>query len=136
MDQARQRRSALRTVPALLSAATCALALAVLASAAGAHGQVQETPAPPDAAQLALGKSIAVRDCSSCHAIGEIGSSPLKEAPKFRELYRQFDVGDLSEALAEGIVVGHGPMPVWVYEPDEVAALVSYLKSLEPPVKP
>lgn len=135
MDQAGQRRPTLHIAAGLLSAAACAVAVVVLASAAGAHGQAQESP-PSDAAQLALGKSIAVRDCSSCHAIGDIGSSPLKAAPKFRELYKQFDVGDLSEALAEGIVVGHGPMPVWVYEPEEVAALVSYLKSLEPPAKP
>ncbi|MBI1406763.1 MAG: cytochrome c [Caulobacter sp.] len=99
-------------------------------------GQAPEAGAKIAPAQLELGKAIAIRDCSSCHAIGSFGDSPLREAPRFRDLYRQFEIEDLSEALAEGIVVGHGPMPVWVYEPEEVAALVGYLKSLEPQEKP
>lgn len=100
-----------------------------------ARGQIVDEPASTPAEMLELGHSIAARDCSTCHAVELTGNSPLPEAPRFRDLHEQFDVGDLSEALAEGIVVGHGAMPVWVYEPDEVQALVGYLKSLEPASK-
>jgi mono/diheme cytochrome c family protein len=37
----------------------------------------------------------------------------------------------LDEALAEGITVGHPDMPEFVLEPDEIAALIAYLESLE-----
>lgn len=78
-----------------------------------------------------LGRAIAERDCSTCHAIGREGNSPFEGAPRWRDLQSRFDVADLGEALAEGISVGHAAMPVRTYEPAEVAALIAYLKSLE-----
>ncbi len=78
-----------------------------------------------------LGRVIAERDCSTCHAIGRDGNSPFEGAPRWRDLQARFDVADLGEALAEGISVGHEAMPVRTYEPAEVAALIAYLKSLE-----
>lgn len=83
---------------------------------------------------FALGRAIAKRDCGGCHAVDHQGDSPLAGAPRFRDLHRRYPVEQLGEALAEGIVVGHGPMPVWVFGPQEVEALTAYLKSLEPDV--
>lgn len=106
------------------------LAVAVLA----AHGRptLAQTP-PPAAGSAALGQVIAERDCSSCHAVGRDGESPLEGAPRWRDLHQRFDVADLAESLAEGIVVGHEAMPTRAYEPADVQALVAYLKSLESP---
>jgi len=90
---------------------------------------------------LALGQAIAKRDCGGCHAVDRAGDSPLPQAPRLRELHRRYPVEQLGEALAEGIVVGHGPMPEWVLESREIEALIVYLKSLEsdapsPPSRP
>lgn len=110
--------------------------LVMMALAAAGAGRAQSSRAPDSAAtsaeQTALGAVIARRDCGGCHAIGRTGESPLAGAPRFRELYRRYPAEQLGEALAEGIVVGHGPMPERSFAPAEVEALVAYLKSLEP----
>jgi cytochrome c len=106
-----------------------AWALAACALFVGAAaGQAVPQPEP----DLASGLAIAQDKCATCHAIGLTGDSPLADAPKFRELHTRFDVADLQEALAEGIVVGHGPMPAWALSATDVRDLVGYLKSLDP----
>lgn len=90
----------------------------------------QATPQP--APDLARGQSIAQEKCAACHAIGPSGDSPLPDAPRFRDLHERFDVADLQEALAEGIIVGHGPMPAWALSATDVRDLIGYLKSLDP----
>ena len=74
-------------------------------------------------------------NCSTCHAVGRYGDSPLAIAPPFRALHESYPVEDLAEALAEGIVVGHPPMPQFQLEPDQVDDVIAYLKSLESPAQ-
>ncbi|MFA7264023.1 MAG: cytochrome c [Caulobacter sp.] len=109
------------------------LVLAAAVVAAPGRPTLAQTPAPAVADPAALGLVIADRDCSSCHAIGREGESPLEGAPRWRDLHQRFDVGDLAESLAEGIVVGHEAMPIKAYEPADLQALIAYLKSLETP---
>ena len=100
-------------------------------------GGVSLAQAPSTAvAPVEAGRIIAERDCSSCHAIGRDGDSPLEGAPRWRDLHNRFDVADLGEALAEGITVGHEAMPAKPYDPADVQALIAYLKSLESPPPP
>ncbi len=90
---------------------------------------------PPAAAAerpIERGRAIAQARCASCHAIGTKGKSPMSEAPPFRELPKRYPVEHLAEALAEGIVVGHPAMPQFVFDPPEIDALLSYLRSLAP----
>lgn len=70
--------------------------------------------------------------CADCHAVEATGDSPLAIAPPFRELYLRYDVEFLSEALVEGIVTAHPEMPEFEFDPEQAAAIVAYLKSLEP----
>lgn len=111
-----------------------ALAVAALAalSTPGLSPRAQ-TPPPVAASPVEAGRIIAERDCSSCHAVGREGDSPLEGAPRWRDLHNRFDVADLGEALAEGITVGHEAMPANPYDPADVQALIAYLKSLEAP---
>ena len=109
-----------------LFVATAVLAGALIVSAEAR----QATPQPPP--DLARGQAIAQEKCAACHAIGLTGDSPIPDAPRFRDLHERFDVADLQEALAEGIVVGHGPMPAWALSASDVRDLIGYLKSLEP----
>jgi mono/diheme cytochrome c family protein len=111
----------------LICIGLAAMALGVVPAAGGAPG----APVEPGQAQIAAGQAIAERDCSTCHAIGPVGDSPFEGAPRWRDLHDRFDVGDLGESLAEGIVVGHEAMPAKAYEPADVQALIAYLRSLE-----
>ena len=93
------------------------------------------TVAVPAAAEddlVAKGHALAEENCARCHAIGPQGESTLPIAPAFRTLSERYPVEDLEEALAEGIVSGHPAMPEFVFEPDEIAALIAYLKSVQP----
>ncbi len=79
----------------------------------------------------ALGLTLAQEWCAKCHATGRYGDSPLAIAPPFRELHKRYDVEDLAESLAEGILVGHPTMPSFRFDPDQIDNLIAYLKSLE-----
>lgn len=77
------------------------------------------------------GEAIVREHCARCHAIGTTGDSPNKEAPPFRILSENYPVDDLAESLAEGIMSGHPDMPVFVFKPDEVDAIIAYLQSIQ-----
>jgi mono/diheme cytochrome c family protein len=79
---------------------------------------------------IAAGRQIAERICARCHAIGLHGQSAHPEAPPFRQIAAKGNVENLEEALGEGIVVGHPDMPQFQFKPQEVGALIAYLKSL------
>ncbi len=77
------------------------------------------------------GKVLAQTYCGRCHAIGETGDSPFKDAPPFREVVKRYPVANLAEALAEGIVVGHDAMPEFSFSPEQIEDLLTYLDSLK-----
>lgn len=79
----------------------------------------------------AMGQKLAQEWCARCHAIGPYGASPLAIAPPFRELHLRYNVEDLAESLAEGILVGHPTMPAFRFDPDQIENFIAYLKSLE-----
>ena len=68
--------------------------------------------------------------CVACHGIGRSDASKHNAAPPFRVVARKYKVENLAEAFAEGIVVGHPDMPEFVFQPDEIAAILAYLKEL------
>ncbi len=76
------------------------------------------------------GSEIAARECSRCHAVTRVGGSPHNKAPPFRDLPRKYPVEHLAESLAEGIVVGHNDMPEFLFEPDDIEALLAYISGL------
>jgi cytochrome c len=99
-------------------------ALALLALVCGTHVSASD-------GRVARGRTLAQTNCARCHAVGRVGRSPLREAPPFRDLHTRYPVEDLAEALAEGIRTGHPGMPEFRFDPDQVDALIAYLKSLE-----
>jgi cytochrome c len=86
---------------------------------------------PSIASDPVAGQRIAEAECSKCHAIGKEGASPLPAAPPFRTFAKKWPVEDLQEALAEGMSVGHGPMPEFIFEPEEVFDLIAYLLTVQ-----
>lgn len=77
------------------------------------------------------GETLAQTHCARCHAVGSDGVSSNPKAPPFRQIERKYPVEALAEAFAEGIVTGHKDMPEFVFEPDDVTALLIFLKSIQ-----
>lgn len=97
---------------------------AVVGGIGGAHAEVS--------AAVAKGRALLEANCAKCHAIGMDGESKHKEAPPFRVVVTRYPPDNLAEALAEGLISGHPDMPEFVFEPDEVEAIATYLASLKP----
>ena len=81
--------------------------------------------------QMALGHALLEQNCGGCHAVGPSGDSPFAPAPQFRTLGERYPIEDLEEALAEGILSGHPAMPEFTFEPDQIGAIILYLKSVQ-----
>ncbi len=99
--------------------ASVVLALALVPGAAAAAGDMSD--------QAKQGQAIVRNACSSCHATELDGASRNPQAPPFREVAKRYPPEDLSEALAEGIDIGHPEMPEFVFEPDAIGAIIAYL---------
>lgn len=79
------------------------------------------------------GEVIVRENCARCHAIGQTGESANAEAPPLRVLSQSYPVESLAESLAEGIMSGHPDMPVFVFKPHDVDAIIAYLESIQVP---
>ena len=102
-----------------------AIALGALGLLASEPARAQHSPA----AQRGL--TFVRVHCAQCHAIDRVSESPLAIAPPFRSLHLKYPIESLQRPLSEGIVAGHPTMPQFRLEPDQVADVIAYLKSLE-----
>lgn len=109
-----------------LLAAAVGLALLAVPAQVGAS-----PPALSEKESIALGRSLVARNCGMCHALGRSGPSANPQAPPFRSLSARFDVEQLGEGLATGILTQHPAMPEFRFEPYEVVAIVRYLRSVQ-----
>lgn len=107
------------------------LSAVVLAAALVAPGVDAAQPTLSEPESIALGRSLAARNCGMCHALDRTGLSPNRQAPPFRSLGDRFDVELLGEGLATGILTKHPAMPEFRFEPYEVVAIVRYLRSVQ-----
>jgi cytochrome c len=77
------------------------------------------------------GSTLLAQNCSRCHATGRTGASPHHQAPAFRTLGRRYPIETLAEPLAEGLSTGHPDMPEFIFEIDDVRAILAYLESIQ-----
>jgi cytochrome c len=75
------------------------------------------------------GKRLVEQNCATCHAIGQTGESPFKEAPLFRDIYKSYDEGELEDAFNDGIVTSHPAMPDWKMTSDQAREIAAYIMS-------
>ena len=92
-------------------------------------------PAPSSAGnpQASSGRLLLEKHCAACHAVGRSDRSKHRDAPAFRTLSRSYPVAGLEESLAEGMMVGHPDMPEIEFQAEDVAAIISYLESIQEP---
>ena len=100
------------------------MVLCVLLSGIGA---VAAQMSPPEQ----RGQTFVRANCSRCHAVDKLSTSPLKLAPPFRDLHLRYPVENLQEALVEGIRTGHPSMPEFRLDIGQASDVIAYLKSLE-----
>ncbi len=85
-------------------------------------------------AEIEAGQRLAVEQCGTCHAIARDDTqSPMRNAPPFTYLGRNYPISSLAEALAEGMITGHDGMPEWELEPAEIRGLLGYIQSVQDP---
>lgn len=108
--------------PALLQALRVLGVLGLFCGGGAAQGQT---------GQSQRGEAFAAANCAQCHAIGRSGTSAVAAAPAFRDLHRRYPVSQLAEALAEGIMTGHGAMPEFQLSESQIADFLAYLATLE-----
>ena len=125
-------RSCSRRVRKLTSLIGAVLGAAIVVAACAAETVPSKTGGDSDDAAM-TGQAMAEAYCSQCHAVGREDRSLHEDAPPFRTLSERFPIRDLEEALAEGIVVGHPDMPVFVFQPNEIDALLDYLETIQEP---
>ncbi|WEX11836.1 cytochrome c [Chelativorans sp. AA-79] len=88
-------------------------------------------PALAEDAQIARGRALVEANCSRCHAVSRDDASMHPEAPAFRTLWKRYPIDALEEAFAEGIYVGHPDMPEFIADPDQIAAIIAYIESIQ-----
>lgn len=88
------------------------------------------TAAAEEVTKLARGKAILQEKCGHCHAVGEMGESPLEIAPPMRDIYTRYAPRELQEELLEGKVSRHKEMPQIQFSHEDVDAILWYLYEL------
>lgn len=88
------------------------------------------TASAPDAAQIADGRRIAERECSSCHAIDARSKSPNPTAPPLRDVLAMNDPDALAYRFIDAMRVGHDEMPRFDFDIRAADALIAYLESI------
>lgn len=82
-------------------------------------------------AQVARGRALVEANCSRCHALTRTDVSKHPEAPALHTLWERYPIDALEEAFAEGIYVGHPDMPEFIADPDQIAAIIAYIESIQ-----
>jgi mono/diheme cytochrome c family protein len=101
------------------------VAFAILAvGATSAHAQ----RSPED-----RGKDLISQHCAMCHAMGGSGTSPDAKAPPLRSLTQRGLLGSLESSLENGSLSGHPQMPAFLFQQQDVSAILRYLRSIQDP---
>jgi mono/diheme cytochrome c family protein len=91
---------------------------------------------PPPPARSPSGRELVERRCQQCHAIDLADVSRNPAAPPLRDLFRRYPIDSLDSAFRNGLEVGHRDMPRFQLQPDEISALLDYLRNLDPCASP
>ena len=87
--------------------------------------------AQTDYERIMHGKELVEANCSKCHGVSLKDKSSHEKAPVFRSLAKRYPIEALEEAFAEGIYTGHPDMPEFAATPEQVAAIVAYISSIQ-----
>ncbi|WP_367943733.1 cytochrome c [Aquamicrobium sp.] len=92
----------------------------------------QESAAQEEDANIAYGRALVEANCAACHGIDTADESRHPDAPPFRTLWERYPIDALEESFVEGIATGHPDMPQFTATPEQIAAILDYIASLQP----
>jgi hypothetical protein len=84
------------------------------------------------AAFAAFALPAAAQETDPVLAYGPGDESRHAEAPPFRTLWERYPIDALEESFAVGIATGHPDMPEFTATPEQLAAILDYIASLQP----
>lgn len=102
------------------------LALVSCADLEPLHG-----PSSADRQAVRQGAHLAVTECSACHVIGTGGVNAKTDAPAFATIAERYRDTRLDWELEAVSQVGHYRMPRKPLTVEEIAALTTYIRSLD-----
>ena len=80
---------------------------------------------------LDWGHQLARANCAVCHAVEADDASRNAFAPPFRDLRKTYDLASIEQTFARGQINDHPPMPSFAVRPDDIRALMDYIKSVQ-----
>ena len=87
-------------------------------------------PAKAEMTSLQRGQDLARLLCAECHSIEPTGKSPNADAPPFRDMLSKLTLEGIEDELAEGILLGHKPMPKWDFSERQIYDLSNFISAL------
>lgn len=116
------------------------IVVGTMLAVAAPHGTSVAMPAdaqrPENAESAKIGRGVAQRYCSECHAIGPSGQSPNTKSPRFPLIAERFRNGNPAPVLIDGTVVRHPGMPEFRLLEHETDGLVAYIRRISRKWKP
>ena len=83
-----------------------------------------------DMTSLERGRDLARLLCEKCHSLSAYGKSPNGDATPFRDMLTKLTLEGIEDELAEGILMGHKPMPKWEFSEQQIYDLSNFIASL------
>lgn len=115
------------------SAQVLFVATSIVAIATGARvsfAMPADAQRPENAESAEIGRGVAQRYCSGCHAIGATGHSPNPKSPRFPLIAERYPGGNPAPVLIDGTVVRHPGMPEFQLLSYETDGLVAYIRRI------
>jgi cytochrome c len=85
---------------------------------------------PVQASEKSVGHMILEQECSKCHSVERVGESPNPKSTPFRTFVNGYPSEKLAEALTNRTSIAHGDMPEFMFEPEDISEVVTYLETL------
>ena len=76
------------------------------------------------------GRVLAEKDCSRCHAMGDVGVSLNKDAPVFRDLFKKHQFYAMRRPVTRAILATHEKMPQFKVSEEDLDTIVAYINSI------
>lgn len=112
------------------------LLLAALSCAGVGHAMPADAQRPENADSARIGREVAQRHCSGCHAIDAMAASPNPKSPPFPMIAERYPNDNPAPVLIDGTVVRHPGMPEFQLLENETDGLVSYIRRISRRWKP
>lgn len=91
---------------------------------------------PENSESAKIGREVAQRHCSVCHAIDATGASSNPKSPPFPLIAERFENDNPAPVLIDGTVIRHPGMPEFRLLEHETDGLVAYIRRISRRWKP